>query len=318
MLSAYEFTEFMEYWLEIIKPNIAYTTYIGYAKNIRRIKSYFKPLNIMLCDLKPIFIQNFYTFLSSEGLSGNTILRIHANIRKALQYAVNFDLISFNPALKVQRPKASSYSGNYYNSDELNILFKAFEGDRMELVVHIAAYYGLRRSEIIGLKWDAIDFNQKTITVKHKIVNDFVDGQEIIIANNSLKTSSSRRTLPLMPHIENLLIQEKAYQQFCKGKDFYDNEYSEYVCRDAFGKLITPNYVTDHFRYMIKTRGLKKIRFHDLRHSCASLLLANGIQMKEIQEWLGHSTYNVTANLYSHLDYSSKKALADTITNILG
>ena len=84
------------------------------------------------------------------------------------------------------------------------------------------------------------------------------------------------------------------------------------------GKLITPNYVTNHFKKVLDKSGLKHIRFHDLRHSCASLMLANGVSMKEIQEWLGHSTYNVTANLYSHLDYSSKLASAAVITQALG
>lgn len=126
--------------------------------------------------------------------------------------------------------------------------------------------------------------------------------------------------LPLIPHIEKLLLDEKAKQEYYSNllKDGYDTEYSDYICRDNFGKLITPNFVTDHFRYVINKNGMKKLRFHDLRHSCASLLLANGVSMKQIQEWLGHSTYNVTANFYSHLEYNSKIASADTISSVLG
>lgn len=101
------------------------------------------------------------------------------------------------------------------------------------------------------------------------------------------------------------------------GKDF-DREYDGFVCRDNFGKLITPNFVTSHFKYIIQKNKLKHIRFHDLRHSCASLLLANGISMKAIQEWLGHSTFNVTANFYSHLDFHSKVESAETIAKVLG
>lgn len=101
------------------------------------------------------------------------------------------------------------------------------------------------------------------------------------------------------------------------GKDF-DREYDGFVCRDNFGKLITPNFVTSHFKYIIQKNKLKHIRFHDLRHSCASLLLANGVSMKAIQEWLGHSTFNVTANFYSHLDFHSKVESAETIAKVLG
>lgn len=316
----YTFVDFMDMWLETIKPTIAHSTYIGYAKNCRRIRNYFESKNIMLDELKPMHIQEFYSKMFDEGLTGNTVLHFHANIKKALKYAVKNELIFTNPADNVDRPKCEKFIGGYYSKVELEKLFEIFKGDRMELCVHIAAYYGLRRSEVIGLKWDAIDFENKTLTVKHKVIGEYGSGKEIIIAEDKLKNSSSRRILPLIPHIEKMLIAEKERQEYYSEllKTGYDKEYEGYICRDSLGRLITPNYVTDHFRTMIKKHGLRKIRFHDLRHSCASLLLANGISMKEIQEWLGHSSYNTTANIYSHLDYESKQASAETISNVLG
>lgn len=318
-VARYRFTDFMDMWLETIKPSIAHTTYIGYAKNIRKIKGNFDN-SIMLDELKPIHIQNFYNKMYANGLSGNSVKHLHTNIRKALQYAVKTDLIESNPADKTERPKCEKFTANFYNKDELARLFEVFKGDRMELCVHIAAYYGLRRSEIVGLKWDAVDFENKTITVKHKVINDYGSGKEKIIGEDNLKTASSRRTLPLIPHIEKILLEEREKQEHYMKllRDGYNSNYLEYVCKDNLGNLITPNFVTDHFRHMIAKHNLKKLRFHDLRHSCASLLLANGISMKQIQEWLGHSTYNVTANFYSHLDYTSKLASADAISNVLG
>lgn len=124
----------------------------------------------------------------------------------------------------------------------------------------------------------------------------------------------------MIPHIERMLIERKTLEEYYSkllGKDF-DREYDGFVCRDNFGKLITPNFVTSHFKYIIQKNKLKHIRFHDLRHSCASLLLANGVSMKAIQEWLGHSTFNVTANFYSHLDFHSKVESAETIAKVLG
>ena len=176
------------------------------------------------------------------------------------------------------------------------------------------------RGILIGLKWDAIDFENKTISIRHKVVFDRQNGKELFIGDDELKNVSSRRTLPLMPHIEKLLREEKAWQEQNEALmgDSYNKDFDGYVCRDRMGKLITPNYVTNHFKKVLDKSGLKHIRFHDLRHSCASLMLANGVSMKEIQEWLGHSTYNVTANLYSHLDYSSKLASAAVITQALG
>lgn len=313
------FTEFLDMWLETIKPTIAFTTYKGYAKNVRRIKGYFKDYHLMLNEVKPIHIQNFYTHLYQEGLSSNSVIHIHTNLNKAFQYAVKTDLIPTNPMDRVDRPKYHKYEATFYNKDELNNLLDIFKGDRMELCVNIAVYYGLRRSEILGLKWDAIDFENKTITVKHKVINDYRNGGEVIICEDTLKNNSSRRTLPLIPKIEEMLLAEKERQEYYSKllKSGYDTQYTDYVCRDAFGKLITPNYVTSHFALMIKKHDLKPIRFHDLRHSCASLLLANGVSMKEIQEWLGHSTYNVTANFYSHLDYTAKLASADAISKAL-
>lgn len=314
------FTEYLDTWLDSVRPAVALTTYKGYQKNVRRIKRYFEPLKLRLGEVKPIHIQDFYEYLSEDGLCANSIIHIHATIRKALQHAVKTELIDSNPADKTDRPRIQKYQASFYNKDELDKLFEVFKGDRMELCVHIAAYYGLRRSEVIGLRWEAVNFENKTITINHKIVNDYRDGKEVIIAEDKLKNQSSNRTLPLIPHIEELLLKEKEKQQYysdllMKG---YNHSYDEYICRDNTGELITPNYVTDHFRFMINKHRLKPLRFHDLRHSCASLLLANGISMKQIQEWLGHSTYNVTANFYSHLEYNSKIASADAISKALG
>ena len=290
---SFEFTEFLDMWLETVKPTIAYNTYKGYAKNLRRINAYFKPLRIRIDELRPLHIQQFYSKMYSEGLSGSTVQHFHVNIRKALQYALLNELIQSNPADKVKRPKAKKYIASYYNKDELTRLFEVFKGDRLELCVHIAAYYGVRRSELIGLKWDAIDFENKTVSIKHKVVYDRQNGKEVFIGDDELKNVSSRRTLPLMPHIEKLLLAEKAEQEKNEQLmgDSWNRKFDGYICRDKMGKLITPNYVTCRFKKVIDKNGLKHLRFHDLRHSCASLMLAHGVSMKEIQEWLGHSTY---------------------------
>ncbi len=117
-----------------------------------------------------------------------------------------------------------------------------------------------------------------------------------------------------------MLLEEKEkqerYRKLC-GKS-YSTEFDGYICRKSTGELIKPNYYSDHFELMIKKHGLRKIRLHDLRHTCASLLLKNGVPMKQIQEWLGHSSFNTTANIYSHLDYSSKIMSTETMEKALG
>ncbi|WP_303796920.1 site-specific integrase [Ruminococcus flavefaciens] len=187
--------------------------------------------------------------------------------------------------------------------------------------MHIAAYYGLRRCEILGLKWDSIDFKKGTITIERKVVSDYDEnGQAKLFVETRLKTNSTRRTLPLIPHIEEMLLKKQEMDKHYKklGGKNYDTEFEGFVCCDPFGKLISPNTVTHDFHEVIKKHGLKMLRFHDLRHSCASLLLANDIPMKAIQEWLGHATFNITANLYSHLEYNAKVTSAETIARVLG
>lgn len=154
------------------------------------------------------------------------------------------------------------------------------------------------------------------MSIKHKVLQDDSDLKGFDV----MKTKSSYRTLPLIPIVEQELIAERERQTEMKrvfGMS-YNRNYEEYICVDAVGELIKPNYVTDHFAVILKQNGLRKIRFHDLRHSCASLLLANGVQMMLIQEWLGHSDISTTSNVYSHVDSESKKLSARAIERALG
>ena len=177
----------------------------------------------------------------------------------------------------------------------------------------------MRRSEIIGLKWSAIDFVNKVINVNHVIVNISENGKQTMVGRDGTKTKKSQRTLPLLEDVEEILSGLKNRQEENKllFKNSYNKKYSDYVCVDDMGMLLNPDYVSHKFTKVLKANGLRVIRFHDLRHSCASLLLANGISMKQIQVWLGHSNYNTTANIYAHLDTSSMNESANAIANAL-
>ena len=165
-----------------------------------------------------------------------------------------------------------------------------------------------------------IDFEQNTITIRHTVTSCDLDGKRILVASDTTKTKSSMRTLPLVPFMRERLLALKDEQEenrrLC-GRS-YIKDYIGYVCVNEIGDLIKPHYVTESFPKLLKANGLRHIRFHDLRHSCASLLLANGVPMKQIQEWLGHSDFSTTANIYAHLDYSSKLTSADAMLNGLG
>ena len=303
------FINYLQKWLLQSKPTLARSTFNGYKTMVDgRIKRYFTELDISLGEVTPQHIQDFHDSIFEEGYTPNTVIHYHAILRKALQNAVRKDIIKSNPADKVDRPKKNVYKAQFYSAEEIMELFDAVEGDPLEICVKLAAYYGLRRSEVLGLKWDAINLDQKTISIKHKVIEETVDGKSVAVGEDVLKTKSSFRTLPLLPSVEKLLLAEKEKQEMYRKlfKRSYCRDYLDYICLDQAGKLMRPNYVTEHFSWLLEKNGLKKIRFHDLRHSCASLLLANGISMKQIQIWLGHSTFSTTADIYSHLDFHAQ------------
>lgn len=301
--------EYLYKWLDQSKPTIAKTTYKGYKMMIDgRISRAFVKTGTTVGSLHPQQVQDFYQTILDDGCTANTAIRYHALLRKAMQNAVRKDIIEKNPVDKVDRPKKNVYHAEHYNAEEMKVLFDVAQGDPLETCIKLAAYYGLRRSEVLGLRWSAIDFKNKTISIKHKVIEELVDGRYVPVGEDVLKTKSSYRTLPLIPVVEKLLLAEKEKQETFRKifKKSYCLDYLDYICLDEMGKLFRPNYVTEHFAWLINKYDLKKIRFHDLRHSCASLLLANGISMKQIQVWLGHSTFATTADIYSHLDYSAQ------------
>ncbi len=313
------FTEYLKKWLQVSKPSLATSTYQSYQGLIRaRIKTYFEPLGLRLMDVKAQHIEDFYLTIFSDGCVANTVIHYHAILSKAFKTAIKKKVLRENPMDEVERPKKNVYRAAFYTVDEMLTLMDVFTDDPLDLPVQIAAYYGMRRSEVLGLKWDAVDFKRKTISIRHKVIEAEIDGKFVPIGEDVLKTKSSFRTLPLIPEIEQLLLKEKEKQEMYRRlfKKSYCRDYLDYICVDQTGKLLRPNYVTEHFAWVIEKYGLKKIRFHDLRHTCASLLLSKGISMKQIQIWLGHSTFSTTADIYAHLDYSAQEESASAMTGM--
>lgn len=222
-----------------------------------------------------------------------------------------------NIATRVDRPKKESFEPQFLSADELETMFKAIRGTPFELPVLVAAFYGLRRGEVLGLKWDAINFDACTITIKRTIVSTMVDGKRKILKQDSTKTKASYRTLPLVGRFRQYFLEVMKSQEENKKLcgNCYNYEYDGYIFVDPVGNILKPNYLSAQFPRFLERHGLRKIRFHDLRHSCASLLLANGVPLKSIQEWLGHSDFSTTANVYSHLDYSAKVSSSIALEN---
>jgi integrase len=297
------FIDFLEEWLnDYVKKNCRETTYQGYKLIIQtHLIPHFKKINVALSELTPMMIQKYYYKKLDDGLSPNTIRKHHANIRKCLDYAKKMQIINFNPADNVELPKKTKYHAQFYTKEEVLKLLTLMQGSIIETPIILAVMLGLRRSEVLGLTWDDIDL----LTGKMYITKTRTKYSTEV--KDKTKTEESRRELILPAFLQQYLIELKNNHI---GK-------TNYVCITPDGKEFKVEYIGRKFKQILEQSDLKVIRLHDLRHTNASLLLGEGVDIKRIQGWLGHSNFNTTADIYSHLTENYKQDNADIINNIL-
>lgn len=246
------------------------------------------------------------------GLSARTV-KMHKNvIHQTLEEAIKDGLLHRNPCKSVILPKTKRYEYRVYTDEDLQALFEALADDPLLPLIRVTAYYGLRRSELLGLKWDCIDFRRKLITIRRT-----VSKVTKAVEKDKTKNTSSYRSFPITPDMEDLFREVKAQQD--ENRRLFGRTYhpSDYVFTWPDGHLYSPDYITERFSNLLKNHGLPHIRFHELRHSCASLLLSEGFNLKDVQEWLGHADIKMTANIYGHLDIARKKGIADKMSEKL-
>ena len=297
------FSDYLVIWLTSVKTQISPSTYESYHQIVhKKLIPYFEEIGTTLTALKPFHIEAFYQEQYEQHLSSNTVLRYHSIIHKALNDAARKELIILNPAALAKRPKKSKYVTIPYSTLELNQLFKAIRGHKLELLIILTAFYGLRRSEVLGLRWQAIDFNNNTLIINHTFQQVIENGTMRNIAKDKLKRDSSYRTLPI-PDIIRTSLMEYRNERYAKELPSPET----YLFLDKKGVVVKPDYVTNAFSKILRENGFRHIRFHDLRHSSAGVLIANRVPLIEVQQWLGHSTISTTADLYAHLDYVVKE-----------
>ena len=281
------FSDYLTEWLKIIKSTVRRTTFSSYSSLVKSvIKPYFEKLEVTLDGLKPIHIQTFYT-RELERVTSSTVIHYHAVIRRALIYAVKIELLDSNPIDRVERPKKEHYIPAYYDSQEINRLFELVAGTDLEVPVKLAAFYGLRREEVLGLRWKAIDFEENTITINHTVTQIEENGKTVTVASDTTKTKSSMRTLPMVPQFRELLLRKKEEQAELRrvcGK-CYNKEFLEYVCVNALGERIKPSYLTNSFPAFVVKNGMRRIRFHDLRHPDVKQATKNNRHFQALLPW---------------------------------
>lgn len=309
------FSDYMLEWLENIKPKVVQSTYIGYEQVVKgKLCPYFKSKKIKLIDLRSRDIQDFINYLYKQKLKGSTIAHYTSNMNTALKEAVIAEIIPSNPMDRIESVKKEVYIPEFYTDDELIELIEVIKTQKLELPLTLGIIYGLRREEILGLTWNAIDFKNKSITIRKTVGRGKYDGVTQFLIKDIPKNKSSYRTLPMFDFITNLL---KKYKEKYKLNEkifgnTYITDYKDFICLMDNGELVKPDYVDRTFSRILKENGFRHIRLHDLRHSCATLLLRNGVPLPEIQKWLGHSNI-ITTQRYSHLDQNDKSIPANMI-----
>ena len=314
------FADYLVQWLEIAKSTVKLTTYSSYkGLSESQIIPYFRSLGVTLGDLKAVHIQSFYQ-KQLERVKPNTVIHYHAIIHRALKYAVKTDLIDVNPADKVDRPKKNEFTGNFCSREEMNALFDAVRGNKIEVPVMLAAFYGLRRSEVVGLKWDAVDFEQNTLEIRHTVATVRLDGKKVIVESDTTKTKASKRTLPLVPVFRERLLalqeEQKENRKLC-GRS-YNKKYDGYICVDPMGNLLLPNALSDSFQLVLRDYNLRRIRFHDLRHTFATRALERGMDYKTLSAILGHYSVAFTMDTYVHSMDEHKRREMDKMDDMFG
>ena len=315
------FSDYVKIWLESIKYSVDEVTFQGYEKVATiHIIPYFEKRSIRLQDITKDILQAYINEKAKNGRIDNKgglsakSLKHHKNIlNQTLKEAIKSKLIDFNPCQWVKFPQVERRTPTFYNAEQLEKLFLSVKNDgTFYLLIKITATYGLRRSEVLGLKWSSIDFANDKITISHTVVK-----VTSVVRKDKTKNTSSFRSFPLTREIKELLIIEKIKQE--RNRREFKKEYleSDYIFVWTDGRPYATEYVSQHFRRILKWNDLDHIRFHDLRHSCASILLSEGFTLKDVQEWLGHSDITLTANIYGHLDIKRKQSIADSMANIV-
>lgn len=302
--------DFLLDFLEKYKMNLSITTYNCY---MRICKKYIIPLlgDIKLCDIRPIHIQNYVDDLL-DLLTPQTI-KVHLNILNlALKRAYRLKLIKENVVQFVEVPKNKKYKNEIYNAEDMKKLLEKSRETSLELPIILASGLGLRISEILGLTWNNIDFNDFTITIDKITVRD--KGQVIL---KEPKTESSIRTISAPKEIILMLKQLKKDRLAAKLRG--EKSHRELIFYDKNLNPIAQDVLSKKFRYFLQENNLKHIRFHDLRHSHVTMLIDAKVSIKVISERVGHSNVNTTLNIYSHalreMDQEASDKISDTLFN---
>jgi integrase len=303
---------YLENWLEqAYKPTVKLNTYVQYRSVIRH---HLVPAfgNIPVQKLTPEKIRAFYRQKIDEGSKPRTVGLIHAALHRALEDAVKQGLVARNVAKLVSPPRIDRYDAHTLTVEQAEKLLEAARGSRLDALLILALTTGMRRGELLALRWDDIDFKQGLVSVHRTMTRvggyGYVEGEP--------KTRSSRRRIVLPGVALEALRVHRIQQEQMRvnvGEKWQDKGL---VFCDGYGGFFSPDMVLRRFDKLLDEAGLPHMRFHDLRHSAATILLVAGVHPKVVQERLGHSTIAMTLDVYSHVLPSMQQEAAGKIDDL--
>ena len=313
--------EYFDHWLlTYCKPNLAPKTIHSYTSEIN---NHIKPKlgSIPLEKLTPLHLQSYYTQLlesgrldGNGGLSPRSVLYQHRIIREALKHAFRWQLVSRNVADAVEPPRFKKKEMYFITREEVHDFLDEIKSHRDYAIIYTAIYTGMRQGEILGLTWENVNLVTKTVFVKQQL--QYVAGEGYIFKEP--KTPKSKRHIPLTTGMLTLLKEIKKEQ--AQNKLLLSSEYDDknlIFCQEN-GKPLDATNLTKRFKTLARKNGHPEMRFHDLRHTCATLLLAAGVDPKRVQEILGHESFNTTMDTYGHVLPSMKRDAMDKLSEFMG
>ena len=308
--------DYLDRWLsDAVKGTVRESTY---SRDKYLVTNHIKPAlgRLKLKNLNAMHLQGLYRERLDSGLSASTVQKIHHVLHKGLRQAVRWNLIPRNPADEVKAPAPTSKEMHPLSAEEARRLLDAAQGDRFEALYVLAVHTGMRRGELLGLKWDDVDLENATVRVRRTLTR-IDNGRRLALGPP--KNKKSRRTVrlteraveALRSHLERQLAEIEALGDLYKDQGL--------VFTTEAGTLINPSNLRQRsLASLLKRAGLPQITFHDLRHTCASLLFQKNVHPKFVQELLGHASVAITLDTYSHMLPGMGGEAADAMGEVLG
>jgi integrase len=311
-VSKITFEEFLDSWLISIKTSIRPMTWYQYHTVT---KNHILPVlpNLKLIDLKPDMIQKIYNNKISQGIHPRTIKLMHTVFHSSLEQAVKMGLILRNPANAVKRPKYEIPEMKFLDEAQVNQFLSAAQGQRNEALYQLEIATGMRQSELLGLRWKDLDWDRCSIIVQHQLKRGFTEGDYF----SQPKTKSGKRTIILGKKTVDKLREHWLRQ--LKEKQIAGNRWKEndLIFPSTIGTPINQANLYRSFKDLLRSAGLPDIRFHDLRHTAATLMLNHGVAPIIVSRRLGHSRVSITLDIYGHLIPEMQNEAAEMIDDLI-